>query len=295
MKFPILIIIVSFLVLSCSFFEDTSLTKEESPVVQVYDRYLYPSDLSEVAGKNTSAKDSAVKVSNFIDAWVRDQLILKRAELNLTESEKNVKWELEDYRAKLLIYKYEQKYIEQKLDTTITNEQINEYYAKHSHNFKLKEPVVKAVYLKLPKTAPQIYRVKWWFRSKRQQDSLTLNDYISKHATKYDTFAGRWLFFKDLLKESPIETENSEEFLKKNEYYETEDSLFNYYLRIKAYRLKNDVTPLIFVRNNVRTILLNDKKRNLIKKLEKNIYQDGFDKGFVKINETANSSDDFDN
>ena len=42
-------------------------------------------------------------IKNKIDLWVRKQTILKRAELNLTDEQKDIDDIVEDYRASLLI------------------------------------------------------------------------------------------------------------------------------------------------------------------------------------------------
>ncbi len=57
--------------------------------------------------------DSIAMVRDFKERWIRNQLLLNKAELNLTDEEKNVEQQIENYRSSLLIYAYEQSYIRQ--------------------------------------------------------------------------------------------------------------------------------------------------------------------------------------
>jgi len=60
------------------------------PVARVFDEYLYLEDLNDVIPSGLPAGDSIAVVRDFIDKWVRNQLILNKAELNLTDDEKDV-------------------------------------------------------------------------------------------------------------------------------------------------------------------------------------------------------------
>ena len=59
---------------------------------------------------------------NYIDKWVRNQLLLEKAVLNLDQDRHEIRKQLEEYRTFLLINKYQQELILQKLDTIITIE-----------------------------------------------------------------------------------------------------------------------------------------------------------------------------
>ena len=105
-----------------------------------------------------------------IDKWIRKQLLLEKAELNLTPSQKDVEIQLNDYRSSLLIYKYEQEWIKQNLDTVVAENEIREYYKLYSGNFILDENILKALYVKIPVFSPNIDKVKKWYKSDKNDD-----------------------------------------------------------------------------------------------------------------------------
>ena len=65
----------------------------ETPVARINNKYLYKNDLKKLFRHNVSPQDSINIVKSYVDSWVKEQLMLSKAELNLTEEEKNHKIE----------------------------------------------------------------------------------------------------------------------------------------------------------------------------------------------------------
>ena len=68
----------------------------EEPVARVFDKYLYPRDLQDIIPSNISQSDSVIVARDFIEKWIKQQLLLTKAELNLTDPEKNVDKQIEN-------------------------------------------------------------------------------------------------------------------------------------------------------------------------------------------------------
>ena len=119
---------------------------------------------------------------------IKKQLLLQKAELNLTEEQKDVHNQIEEYRSSLLIFKYEQSLILQKLDTVITQTEIEEYYNENPSNFILDINLIKALYIKLPRKAPNVEALRQLYSSEKEDDIQQLESYCYQYATKYDFF-----------------------------------------------------------------------------------------------------------
>ncbi|MFO7655514.1 MAG: peptidyl-prolyl cis-trans isomerase [Bacteroidales bacterium] len=258
-------------------------TPAESPVVRVFDKYLYPGDLDNVIPDNISKSDSTILANDYIDKWVRKQLLLRRAELNLTEDEKNVDEQLENYRSSLLIFKYEQSLIKQKLDTIIDISEIKNYYNDYPANFLLNENLVKALFIKVPKTAPNIWELRLWYRSENEEYLKNLEAYTFKYAEKYEYYNDDWVNFAEIEKDLPHRIDNPQNLLKYRKNYEVKDSSHYYFLNLKDYRLVGSVAPLSYVMEDIRTIIMNKRKIQLINRLESNIYNDALNKDYFTI------------
>ncbi|MBP6533314.1 MAG: hypothetical protein KA285_08510, partial [Bacteroidia bacterium] len=128
--------------------------------------------------------------------------------------------------------------------------------------------------LRLNKKSPKLNKVKDWYKSNVKKDRQLLEDYCRQYALNYFLDDNTWLLFDDLLKEIPIKTYDKEQFLQNNRIVEIEDSSTIYLVNIKGFMVKNSISPLSFERNNIRTIITNQRKLKLIEQMEKQAYED---------------------
>ncbi len=251
-------------------------------VARVSDTYLYVKDLNGVLPENISPQDSAALVAEYIDNWVRQQLLIKQAERNLSDNDKDFTRQLEDYKNSLLIYKYESQLIQQNLDTLITDKEIAAYYEQNKSNFELKENIVKVIFVKVPRNL-SLAIPKLYIGSAKPDDRRKLQDFCVKYAVNYYLDDQNWLLFNDILKEIPINTYNQEEYLKNNRIIEIQDSNFSYLMNIKGFMIKEGLSPLSFEENRIRDIILNKRKLKLIDDMKKDIYNNAVKKGSFEI------------
>jgi len=241
------------------------------PVARVFDKYLYESDLQDIFLSNVSKQDSILIAQAYIDKWVQTQLLLKQAEENLTDKEKNVAHQLEDYRASLLIHKYEQEYINQKLDTLVKESEIEQYYNSNKDNFVLSEPIVKALFIKLRKEAPQTPKIKEIYRSKRQEDIQLLDNLAYQAAIYYDFFNDQWIPFSLITRQLPYSIDDINQTFSR-QYIEMEDGSFIYLVSLREVKHQGEITPLSYITNDLKQLIINSRKQSLINQLERNLF-----------------------
>ncbi len=266
-------IILSLLVFtSCQFLQKTFSSKEK-PVARVFNEYLYPSDLEGIVPKGTSSSDSALLVQSYIENWVRQTVILKQATDNVELDQDALEKQLETYRQSLIIYSYEQQLIAQSLDTTVSNAQIKKYYDENKDNFELKKSIVKATYAKIPKNALKIELAKRWFNSSKPKDRNELETYCMQFADSYSLVDTAWLYLDELSLNIPLDKFSEASILQKNNYINFSDKDFVYLVKIKDYMYKEDLSPLEFETENIKNIIINKRKIELIDKMENQVYQ----------------------
>ena len=227
-----------------------------------------------MVSKGTSKEDSIQKVKFYVDNWIRETLILQKAEKNLGEDEKKIKKQMEDYRRSLITYAYEKELVNQKLDTLVSNADIETYYNEHQKDFELKDNIIKVTFVKVKKNAPKQDKVKLWYKSENEKDIAQLKSYCVQFAENYFIDNNSWLLFDDLLKEIPIKMYDKELFLQNNRFVETADSLSLYFVNIKGFKIKNSISPLSFEKENIRSIILNKRKVELINKMKEDVYNE---------------------
>lgn len=255
----------------------------EQPIAQVFESSLYLSEISDFIPRGTSREDSIIMSRNYIKNWVTQKLLLHKAIENLSGEEARIQKQVEDYRTSLLIHRYKQKMIEQRLMEEISDTEIESYYQEHKNNFVLVTPIVKSVFFILPKNAPNLKEVKKWFKSGQEEDQESLEDYCLTHARKYDKFENKWIEAKYLLNLVPGDFSNLEQAILTQKNIEREDDDSYYFLKINDLRIDQTIAPIEYVREEIIMILKNKKKLQFENELEKQINQEGLRKKYVKI------------
>ncbi len=275
---------VSSLMLFIGACSNYSVDNDRTAVAQVGDKLLYAEQIPVNKANGITREDSISIARNYIDRWIRNELILKKAGENLSEQYQNeINRKLEETRANLMIYQYEQQMMLQKMDTLVRDSSITNYYDKHLKNFSLQESIVKVLFLKLPVEAPNIEKARLWYKTDDQNNIKNLESYAYQFAEKFDDFGENWIRISFLLRELPSDIGNVSNFLKRNSYYETNDSSYHYFVNIRDYRLKGSLAPIEYVRDDIKTIILNNRKINFLQKVENGIYNEGIQNNSFKV------------
>ncbi len=264
------IALIPFMLVGCSVGSDAN---QEEPIARVYESYLYPSDIAELIVPGTAPEDSAATVQSFIRSWINQKLVLHTAELNLPETRKDVEKKLEDYRTSLVIYEYEKELVRQKLDTNVSQPEILRYYDANKHNFVLKDFIVRVLYIKLEKNSPSLDDVREWFGSSEAEDQDLLAQYAQTYAVKYHGEESNWLYLDEVAKEVPVDLGNKEQYLKANERYEFEDESYLYLLNVLDYKMQDSIAPVSLEQHNIRNIILNQRKLDLLNEMKNDIFE----------------------
>jgi hypothetical protein len=272
------VFLVFFILVVVSCLKTNKKTKDMA-VAKVYDRYLYATQLQNIVPEGLKPEDSLAIVKDHIDKWIRNQLLLYQAEQYLSPEDKNVQQQIEDYRTSLLIFKYEQSFINEKLDTNIKEEEIMKYYNSYSSNFVLNNNLIKGIFIQVPRSAPEIYKIRSWYRSDDPENVKQMEQYCYNNATKFEYFEEDWKYFNEIIREMPELYTRPENILRYWKNYEMKDSTYYYFLKISDYRLEGNIIPLELVREDIRSILLNKRKIQLIQELESNIYNNALNRG----------------
>jgi len=243
-------------------------------VARVKDTYLYQDELAGIATENLSKEDSVARVAAYINSWVRKQLLIGEALKTIDINEAEVERKVLDYRYSLIGYEYQNFYIKQNLDENVSEAEIEEYYQQHTDNFILKRNIVRGSFIIVPRSAPRTDRVKELMFSSKEKDLTELRSYCLSFSSAYHLPDSLWMEFDKLVVGSPLaEIPNKVQFLKTNPYYETSDNESLYFLKIDEYKISDNLSPIEFVRGEIRNIILNKRKVDLAKKLEDDVYE----------------------
>ena len=272
MKRVILFIIIINTAMSCGFFKDND---DRKAVARVDDNFLYEDDLKNLVIEGTPLNDSLQTINSFINRWATQQLLLDGAERNLSE-EKQIDFDklVRQYKNDLYTKAYLEALVKKSIDTVINDVQAAAVYEANQETFKLNEELVKFRYITLPLNAINEKDIKKRFRRFNANDRRFL-DSISVQFKSYSLNDSVWIKASQITKKIKVlNSENKRELLKKSNFLEIKDSLDLYLMQINDVLNQNDLAPQEYVKPTIKQIVINKRKLELIKQLEKDITKD---------------------
>ena len=275
-----IILILSLLSGCTPFFKSSS---GDVVVAKAGNKELFRHELAEALPRGITKADSVNQAKDFIQRWIKQELMLITAEENLSDDQKDVQRELDEYRTSLIIHRYQQQLISQKLDTALTAQDIRQFYDLHPEKFILDQYIVKAIYIEVPKNVAKADQLKKWMSVLDDKSRTELEKYSFQYATKFDYFNEQWIDFSQIRSRMPVSFASPDVILKRNSFIESTDNNKYYLTSIKDYRLIGEKAPFEFVRNRIANLILNNRKMEFIEQLQKNIYQNGKNENQFKI------------
>ena len=244
-------------------------------MAEAYDEKLFRSDLLQVIAPDAKPADSAAMAQRFIDNWLRSRVLLHKAEENLPEAQKDVERQLREYRESLITYAYEQALVRQKLDTSISNEEIERYYNDNIKNFELRDDLVRVRWFKLrEKDRREVRKVEELWRSEKPEDQHRLEVLIAEHGSAINDTHDNWMPFTELQQLVPLRPENPTDWIPRQQKVMADDSVSTYFVDFTGHRLKDSTTPLELVRAEIRAILINQRKLQLIERMREDLFNE---------------------
>ena len=227
--------------------------------------------------------DSTIIADDYIKKWIKQELLIQKANENLTPEQKDVAKELMEYRNSLIIYKYKNELIKQRMDTTVTENQIEKYYSEHPDNFNLNTDIVKAIFVKIPNEVANPNQIKSLIENTSDEGLEELREYCLQYAKGFDIFMDKWVDFEMIKKNLPPVLNDAERLLTGKKQIESKDSIYYYLVSIQDYKLKNELAPIEYVRENIKNLILNRRKIEFLKQMEDNVYKEGIRQNRFKI------------
>ncbi|MDC0249316.1 hypothetical protein OAK24_00375 [Flavobacteriales bacterium] len=269
-----IISVITFFLSSCS------IKEEDKILARVNEENLL---LTEVINKMPiNIEDSAYFVQKYMNKWIRKQLMIYHAEINLSTNLLSYETQIEDYRSSLLIYAYQQELLNQNFDTTITNAEIDAYFQRYKYEFKLSKNIFKGRFIVVDRLAPNIESLNRWFKLEEDIDD-NLVDYCQQFAKEYYLEDDHWQYFSIFNEKLPKIIDKEDDFLSNTRGVWFEDTIFRYYVFIKDYKLKGSISPLSIEKEKIKNVLLNKKKIEYLKQLEDELYQNALALKKIKI------------
>ena len=281
-----LIIIVFFILFTgCQYFK----TKPELSLARIQDNYLYFDDIKKTMPKNMSKEDSLIYIKNKVFKWAKNNILYEKALINLDKNEQEELLELvQSYKNDLLSHYYQEKIVKALMDTLISDNEIKDYYDTNKSNFKLNQDLIKGRYLKIKSDNYNMNDVIKRFKRFNDND-VSFLDSISLQFTSFYFNDSVWVNKKTFFNKLPeINIDIKSRIIKNSLFYQLEDSLELYLIKINKSIFRNDLAPIEFFRPTLKLVLLNKQKLEFISKFEKDLIEDAIQQKEFEFYETNN-------
>jgi len=245
---------------------------QEDIIAEAYGEYLLPSDLKKILNADLSTNDSIALANAYIKDWLNNKVIQSVSEKNIREDD-NIDKLVQEYRNSLVRHSYEEAIISERLDTFVSDVELEKYYEEHYKGRELKKRVFKVNFARFDKSSDALkdFRRKW-HRSK-EEDQATAMKIASTTSDAIYLYDDVWLDIEEFNALINEEGRFKERALFEKMSYNKNDDDYYYYVRVKKVLKEGDTTPLQYVKKDIRRILLHHRKNKILAKLKSDLLE----------------------
>jgi hypothetical protein len=245
----------------------TNCSSKGKIVAKVGDFELYQNELEILMDHYGYDLNSKSETKDFVNQWCENQLYKLEIQSNNPEKWQLIQLKKDHFGAELAKYYFEETSFNLQLDSIVTEEEINNYYTKNKDEFILQDYIVKALYLKIPKSLDfKKEKVHTSYLLKNDKDLAEINSYAKLYAENFYFDDSSWIYFSELTKDIPIRKMNIDNIvLNRSKTYFSDDD-YTYFLNIIDYKLKDEAPPIAFLTNDIKESILRGRLQQLKEK-----------------------------
>lgn len=269
------IILIAFLPLCWASCGGGSPESSKVLLARVDDNYLYQADLdSDLLRPGMTHEDSQGVMQLYAQNWIRNQLLLSRANEYVSSNEK-IERLVRDYRHSLITQLYGEALMKERLDSSITIKQYEEHYLANKENYHLDEAIVRCFFLRIPNDLPGAQQMVGWFKSRKSEDYERLSAMCEQLKGKiyFNMEEKRWIFLDNIVGMLPNQDLPSQ-YLSGAQDYVFANGESTYLMRVFEFAPAGGTAPLSFVMKDIAEVVLHQRKMDLMEKISIELYEE---------------------
>ena len=245
--------------------------EKKQVLAKVYNKQLFAEDLEGILPESYKAEDSTMIYNAYIENWLRDAVLMHEAEQKIS---KNIDIDqlVKDYRSTLILHNYEEIIVKSQLDSVISQQEIQSFYESNKDNYHLKNPLVRANFMKIPLNSNEIEVVDKWISSEDMDDKVNLIEYCGIYAEVYYLNNEEWHEIDKITRHLPTNLFPNSTLSQAGANISRQDDRYKYYLRILEIIPKNEAPPIDYIEKKARQVILQRRKSKLLEEHRENLY-----------------------
>lgn len=252
---------------------------KDQVVAEVGKEKLFRSDLDALIPDGLTYDDSLRLSRQYINAWASDIVYVTIAQEQLSKTERDVTKELEEYRKSLLKYRYEQLYVNERLDTAVSDDMVEEYYNSHKETFRLDRPLVKARFMKIHSNSPMLEVIRKKMQSQEPEELMEADSLAFSSAVKFTTWDNLWQDVIVLARELGVGHDEVLELMRDGWIRQDDTTGFTSLAYISEIVRSGEYAPLDYASPNIKDIIISTRKQSLIYSLEQDLLKEARESG----------------
>lgn len=252
-------------------------THEGKMLASVGSKILYESDLINVIHPNTKSQDSIGLATAYIDQWIRDQLITREAK-NSFSSDIGIEQLVADYREKLLKFNLEERIINERYDTVISEGDLLTYYESIKDQFVLEEEICRGLYIKMDRKQQGLkdFTKEW----NNKDDNPSMYAFARAYNIDMEADTTSWRTWTELNTWYNGWSKSKARSLSKQRQNDKE---YEYFLKIVGFIDKGEFSPLEYIKPQLTKMLLLKRRQGIIETYKQELYEKALRNNLIKI------------
>ncbi len=244
--------------------------QEGQPLARVHNRYLYLSEMAGMFPENASEEDSALIIKAFVRRWAKENVLLHEAERNIP-SDLNIDRLVRDYRASLIRSNYERRLLEERLDTVVTQAELQQYYEENKDQYQLETSIIRGFFIKISQPTPEPERLRKLWAGGEVPDLEALRAYCDSYALEFSLQPDVWISLREVASEMPKGTLTPENVGYKREFTQ-QDEAYQYFFKLIELKNRREIAPLSYIKQQARKVILHSRKLKLLEQIREEMY-----------------------
>jgi len=243
--------------------------KDDNPIIAtVYHYELKMSELKEVISEDVSPPDSTAMANAYIESWLREKIWIEEAEQKMGTDE-DIESLVDAYRSSLIKLQYENKIIEEKLDSMISDQEYLDTYEMYKTQFTLDDQLLRCWMVRLPTTTEGLSQ---FYKDFKGSDATSVEQYSQLYDGISHLNDTIWIARKELEKMVPQSLIKKADMIRKVSFRKKKDGYY-YFLKYIDFRDKNDFPPLEYIKGELKRLILHRRKQKIIADLTEQMYE----------------------
>lgn len=243
---------------------------------------LTVSELRSQIPAGVSLDDSIRLARAYIRSWIDSHLVSQVAarEIDLTEIDRMTR----EYRNSLIMWEYGRRMFDAHASTPVPDDSLRAYYDANREEFRLRRPLVKGVYLKVPDDDKSLAALRRLYRSTKPADIDRLEKSELSRAVHYDYFRDRWIDWEQIENRIPYEFGDAGLFLRSRHNLDISAGGFTYLLDISEVLPSGSVMPFESARPMIAERMKVLRRSAYEASLRQELFDQALSSGTLKVN-----------